>query len=381
LGGPHQRRIEALQQTEGWSMRSDGILVLDDVPLPKPHAREMDYVKPIHDNCEKRKTYGYLGVHLYYHHRSRPSYSLGLRPWLKTSELEGPLPSTAENPGRRRAREGEEKSRLDIGLEMIEGVLQRGRPFEAVVMDAWYTARWLMWELTRRHVAYVGEADQNRKFRIEESFSGEEPSGKLLDLDQIWARFGESMPRRDRRALGYDPEEAAQRDQRIGPLRAQAVEATIEGDKYTRVDQPVKIVLVEGLCEPRENEEGRRVLVTNRRQWSVEKILRLFSQRPKIEPVHRRGKQHEGWLSFQTCRLQALRCHLALCLLRGTLLQLLRAWSQQAASYSIRELIEHWIRAVARMQQSAEGRWQVYIGERNPVLSLLEAPRRSPPVR
>ena len=381
----NQRRVEALQQTKGWAMRSDGILILDDAPLPKPHAREMDYGKPIRDTCEKRTTYGYLAVHLYYHHSDRPSYSLGPRPWLKTSELEGPLPSTAEKNGRRRAEEGEEKSRLDIGLEMIEETIQQDRPFEAVVMDSWYTARWLLWELTRQGIAYVGEAGKNRKFRVGESGQVGKSSqggkrGKKLGFDQIWARHGESVPPRDREALGYDTKEAARRDQRIGPLRARAVEATIPGDQYTRVDQPVKLVLVEGLHEPREKDQGRKVLVTNRRNWSVEKILRLFSKRPAIEPVHRRGKQREGWLCFQTCRLQALRCHLALCLLRGTLLQLLRAWSQAAAAYSVRELIEHWIQAVAIMRKAEKGRWTVVLRRDHPAWSLLQAPRRSPPV-
>ena len=369
----NQRRVEALQQVEEWSMRSDGILILDDVPLPKPHAREMDYGKPIRDTCEKRTTYGYLAVHLYYHHRSRPGYSLGLRPWLKTSELEGPLPSTAEKTGRRRAKEGEEKSRLDIRLEMIEEIDRQDWPFEAVVMDSWYTARWLLWELTKQGIAYVGEASETRKFRVGE---GEEP----LDLEQIWERYGASMPPRDREALGYDPKEAVRRDRRIGSLRARAVDATMPGDQYTRVDQPVRLVLVKGLHEPREKDEGRRVLVTNRRDWSVEKILRLFSKRPTIEAVHRRGKQHEGWLNFQTEGLQALRCHLALCLLRGTLLRLLRAWSRAAAAYSVRELIEHWIQAVAIMQNAEKGRWTVALRRDHPAWTLLQAPRRSPPV-
>ena len=369
----NQRRVEALQQVEEWSMRSDGILILDDVPLPKPHAREMDYGKPIRDTCEKRTTYGYLAVHLYYHHRRRPGYSLGLRPWLKTSELEGPLPSTAEKTGRRRAKEGEEKSRLDVGLEMIEEIDRQDWPFEAVVMDSWYTARWLLWELTKQGIAYVGEASETRKFRVRE---GEEPLG----LEQIWERYGASMPPRDREALGYDPKEAVRRDRRIGSLQARAVDVTMLGDQYTRVDQPVRLVLVKGLHEPREKDEGRRVLVTNRRDWSVEKILRLFSKRPTIEAVHRRGKQHEGWLNFQTEGLQALRCHLALCLLRGTLLRLLRAWSRAAAAYSVRELIEHWIQAVAIMQNAEKGRWTVALRRDHPAWTLLQAPRRSPPV-
>ena len=333
----NQRRVEALQQVEEWSMRSDGILILDDVPLPKPHAREMDYGKPIRDTCEKQTTYGYLAVHL----------DIGL-------EM--------------------------IGLEMIEEIDRQDGPFEAVVMDSWYTARWLLWELTKQGIAYVGEASEPRKFRVGE---GEEP----LDLEQIWERYGASMPPRDREALGYDPKEAVRRDRRIGSLRARAVDATMPGDQYTRVDQPVRLVLVKGLHKPREKDEGRRVLVTNRRDWSVEKILRLFSRRPTIEAVHRRGKQHErrgkqheGWLNFQTEGLQALRCHLALCLLRGTLLRLLRAWSRAAAAYSVRELIEHWIQAVAIMQNAEKGRWTVALRRDHPAWTLLQAPRRSPPV-
>ena len=207
-----------------------------------------------------------------------------LRPWLKTSELEGPLPSTTEKTGRRRAEEGAEKSRLDIGLEMIEETVRQDRPFEAVVMDAWYAARWLLWELTRQGIAYVGEASQ-RRFRIqEESFSSAEEASKWKaskwEVEKIWERYGSSMPRRKREALGWDRREARLREERIGPLRARAVEATIPSDQYTRTEQPVKLVLVEGLCEPREKDEGRKILVTNRPDWSVEKILRLFSKRP-----------------------------------------------------------------------------------------------------
>jgi len=267
---------------------------------------------------------------------------------------------------------------------MIEETVRQDRPFEAVVMEAWYAARWLLWELTRQRIAYVGEASQ-RKFRIqEESFSSAEEASKWKEaskweVEKIWERYGSSMPRRKREALGWDRREARLREERIGPLRARAVEATIPSDQYTRTEQPVKLVLVEGLCEPREKDEGRKILVTNRPDWSVEKILRLFSKRPEIEKVHRRGKQREGWLCFHTQNLPALRRHLALILLRGTLLRLLRAWSQAAAAYSCRELIEHWIQAVAIMRKAEKDRWTVALRRDHPAWALLQAPRRGPP--
>jgi hypothetical protein len=40
-------RVERLQSQPGFQMHPKGIIILDDFPLPKPYAREMDYLTPI----------------------------------------------------------------------------------------------------------------------------------------------------------------------------------------------------------------------------------------------------------------------------------------------------------------------------------------------
>jgi len=81
----------------------------------------------------------------------------------------------------------------------------------------------------------------------------------------------------------------------------------------------------------------------NQLTWTTRHILRLFSCRPAIEQSHREGKQYAGWNDFHTRSLPALQCHLALCLLRTTLLSLLRHWVQPWSDYSSDEIIDHGI--------------------------------------
>ncbi len=78
-----------------------------------------------------------------------------------------------------------------------------------------------------------------------------------------------------------------------------------------------------GLSKPRYSQRAVNrffLLVTNQRTWTARHIVRLFSCRPVIEQTHRTGKQPAGWNDFHTRSLVVLRCHLALCLLRTTLL-------------------------------------------------------------
>jgi hypothetical protein len=345
--GLNWRRVEHLQRQPGFEMMAKGVIILDDFPLPKPHAREMEYLTPIWDNSLKREVMGYLIVHLYYYHPKRFSYSLYMEPWLKTSATGE---TVSKGDARRRARPGEERSRLDIGLEAVEEVLQRNLPFQALIIDSWYTVRWLGHELTQRGVAWVGEADSKRKFQI---------GHRVLSVPEIWERYGGRL----KRVKGLKKR-----------VRAYAIQAVIPPDRYTKVPQPVVLVLVEGLHRPRRKDDGRHLLVCNQPTWTAKRIIRLFSYRPKIEPSHRDGKQDEGWLEFHTRKLTGLRCHLALALIRDTLLRLMRAWEPQLAGYSLAQMIEHWIGYVADLTRDPMGRLRVHIDQDHPALSLICGP-------
>ena len=128
----------------------------------------------------------------------------------------------------------------------------------------------------------------------------------------------------------------------------------------------MQLVLVTGLHKARDNDKGYKVLVCNKRTWSTKRIVRLFSYRPKIEQVHRQGKQHEGWNEFHTRSIQALHAHIGVSLLRSTVLYLMQVWEPKLAKYSIRELINHFIAYLALLTTNATGNLRVHFSAHYP---------------
>lgn len=340
-----EQRLQHLWRVPAFAPRRKGVLIVDDCPLAKPYAEHMDYLSPIRDSNLKRTVMGYCMVHLYYDLPGMAGYSLYVEPWLKTS-LDGQTRSKPRH-GARRAREGEERSKLDIALDALEHYLPLIQFYEALLMDGWYTARWFCARLTEMSIPWIGEAGEDRKFQV---------AGRELWTNEIAQRY------RSRR-------------HRINGLRrrirAVAIPAVWLHDRNTRIDQPVMLVLVTGLGRARPDDKGYRLLVCNQVQWTAGRIVRLFSRRAHIEQVHRDGKQYAGWTDFHTRSLPALLCHLALCLLRLDLLHLCRLWYPVSATYSLADMIDHLLRCVFRLTRtSVTGHLQMHIPSQHPALAF-----------
>jgi hypothetical protein len=341
----HHQRVRQLQRIPMFAPHRKGVIIVDDFPLPKPYAKEMTYLTSIWDNNLKRSVPGYAVVHLYYHHPHRPGYSLYAEPWLKTSMDGSTTPKPKE--ARRRAKPGEERSKLDIALDALEAFLPEVESYEAVVFDSWYTARWFCCALTHQDVPWIGDASANQKFEV---------GSHYLTVPEIFAAYRT----RKRRVKGCKRR-----------VQAVAIPAVMRKDQYTKEDQPVMLVLVTGLTKPRDKDKGYKILVCNQLHWTVRRILRVFGCRPRIEQVHRDGKQHAGWNDFHTRSLDALKCHCALALLRSDLLTLLGIWFPPCAEYSLAEVNEHVIAHVARLTiNDVTGQIQVHLDARHPILAF-----------
>jgi hypothetical protein len=317
----NQQRLRRLQRVPACAPHRKGVIIVDDLPLAKPHAEEMRYLTPIWDSTLKRKVPGYSVVHLYYDALHRPGYSVYVEPWLKTS-VDGttqPKPRGQHRP----AREGEERSKLDIALDALTRYLPLFDAYEAVIFDSWYTARWFCHALTERGVRWIGEAGADKKFQVGTHY---------LSVPEIYQAYRT----RTRPVKGFKHR-----------VRAVLFPAVIQPDRCTKVAQPVLLALVIGLTRPRKNDKGYKLLVCNQLHWTLRHILRTYSCRPHIEAVHRIGKQHAGWNDFHTRSLAALSCHLMLSLLRCDLLMLSRIWFPVWANYSLAEIIDHLIGYVA----------------------------------
>lgn len=314
-------RVQQLQQLPESKMNRKGVILLDDWPLVKAFAEKMPYLSRIWDNNLKCSLLGYAIVHLYYYHPYLKSYSLGMCPWLKKS-LTGEKKSKGQ--ARRPAKEDEEKNKLDIGLMLIDQILP-GLNFAAIIFDNWYTARWFGHALTQRDHPWIGDAGVKQKFDVE---------GQYLSVPEIYEQYRHRL----RPVAGQKK-----------TVKALDLNAAIRPDRYTKVTQPVKLVLVTGLHKPRDNDKGYKVLVCNRRNYRLRRIVRLFNTRPKIEAVHRTGKQEAGWLDFHNRSVQALLCHLTFCMFRMDSLTWLQQSIPAARDFSIRQCLDYCLQVTIRV--------------------------------
>lgn len=322
-------RIQQLQRLPGYKSNRKGVVIVDDWPLLKPFAEAMPYLSPIWDNNLKCSLSGYAIVHLYYYHPVLQSYSLGMFPWLKKS-LTGEKKD--KKKARRPAQEDEEQSKLDVALMLVE-FLVRYLPFAAFVFDSWYTVRWFGYALSQMGRTWIGDAKSNQKFVI---------GNQYLTVAEIYEQFRHRL----------NPVAGQKKS-----VKAISFPATIRPDAYTKVSQPVKLVLVTGLHEPRDNDKGYKVLVCNQQHYRTRRIIRLFSYRPQIEQVHRHGKQEAGWLDFHNRSVPALLCHLTFCMFRCDCLAFMQQATPATLGFSPRWFIDHCLQITIRLVWFSDTGW------------------------
>jgi hypothetical protein len=336
-----QACVQWLQQQPETCVQAEGVLIVDDFPLPKPYARHMAYLQKVWDANLRHAVLGYHMVHLYYYH-PQISYSLMVEAWRKTS-LSGECDAKPTH-AHRRAKPGEERSKLDIALDGLAHFLPLLADKPTVVFDGWYFARWFVASLSALGVAWVTQAGVQRKFAVGEQYAS---------VPALIAHYRERLT----------PVVGLER-----PVRAYAVPAILRPDKYIRQPQAVLLVFVQGLLA-QDAPDAIRVLVCNRPDWPLVRILTCFGYRSQIEQAHRTGKQLAGWTDFHCRSWPSLQAHWALALLRSLLLTLLPLWTPPLQPFSLAQIIEHGLQAAARLHLDlAQAVCRLYLPRGHPVL-------------
>ncbi len=220
-------------------VEKDGILAIDDTIVEKT-GKNIEGAGWIFDHSKGRSVWGIQFV------TSVLSGDYGIYPvsaiiYQRKEMLE------KEN------RENEYRSKIEIQKENIEKCISSGLHFSTVTGDAWYFTSDLIEFLNNNRKDWVFQCKGNRRIKIR---------GRWTTLDSI--------------SLGYEDAETL----------------TISGNVYTawsiegriRGIGSVKIVISEGI-------NGRRYYATNRREWSIKKILKTYLHRWDIEVIHRDLKQ------------------------------------------------------------------------------------------
>jgi hypothetical protein len=340
----HLRMVAALQKRSTTRMAGDGVIVIDDMPILKPFAQKMEFLGTIYDSNRKRYELGYPLVHLYYYHPRTTSYSLSAALWRKSS-LTGECKRKPTN-AMRRAKAGEEKSKLDLALDMLEALLPQLAVKPTLLFDSWYCARWFVAQLSALGFAWISQASRQRKFETEAGY---------LDVPQLLDHYQERLAP----VPGFG-----------NAVRAYALPALMRPDEYIRYAQPVQLVLVQGYFA--QDKPGTiRLLVCNRRQWSIHRILRRYGYRTQIEFAHRTGKQLQGWGDFHSRRWPSLQAHCAIALMRAVLLTLLAISRQALRQLSMPQLLDLVIRQPADLDLNRPDRLRLILPRGHPALAVV----------
>lgn len=254
--------------------KCDGILVLDDTPIEKT-GKLMEGVGYIYSHSAGKSVLAHDVVSTLYVNGPE-EHPLHLELYLKKE--------VAPKLDRRF------KTRIEIALELLDRALWQVTP-EAVTFDAWYFARELVDFLKGKGTDWVARSKLNRK----------------VFYNDEWIRL--------EHLLTVLPSDCFTE-----------IEEEIEDEKYRyrgsmAVDlNGIGMVKLVVLKEELEGEKGI-VLVSNRLDWSDEKIVNIYKQRHRIEVFYRDCKQHLGLGEYQMRSMSGIVRHLSLVFLAYSLLE------------------------------------------------------------
>lgn len=247
-----------------WAQRQGGLgyLCLDDVVVEKPFAKRLPWVGWTYSPSQKRHVFGFHIV-LCFWCNGTLRIPVGFRLW-------------------RPKREGlaSYRTKLELAQDLVSGILRTGLPFEYLVFDLWYNARWFTQWLDRQQICWVSTLKGNALITYR---------GRTRPV-AVWAK---QLPRR-----------------RIAGNTCAWV-GTVHLPRYG----PVRLVVATN------GQGGLDYIVSNDQHRRGKTLLDRKRSRWNIETCFRDTKQLAGLGACQ-CRVpQAMERHVALVLLAFVVLQ------------------------------------------------------------
>jgi hypothetical protein len=197
------------------------------------------------------------------------------------------------------------RTKIDLGIELLEAAIQRKVPFSVILFDSWYLAEELVSMARYRKKDWISLLKKNRNLETN-SFVLKDAAGKPIRLDGPHIAVEELVPLIPRTAY-------------------QAV--TVKDKTYWTFTLAVRIP---GLGKVRlvvsfksaELTGTYVVLVTNRVDWSAQRIITLYLQRWPIETFYQDGKTHLGLDEYRMRIAEAIGKHWCLVFVAYSLLHL-----------------------------------------------------------
>ena len=204
-----------------------------------------------------------------------------------------------------RARHEPFRTKIALAIELVEAAIRDKVPFGMVVFDAWYLAEDLVQILARRRKDWISVLKKNRLLETA-SFHLRDANGWPLKLPGPHIAVEELVPVIP--ATAYRPVSVREQTYWCFTLAV-------------RIPSLGKVRIV--VSFEHEQVTGRYiVLVTNRTDWSVAKIIGLYLQRWPTETFYQDSKGHLGFSEYRMRNIEAIGKHWCLVFVAYSLLHL-----------------------------------------------------------
>ena len=197
------------------------------------------------------------------------------------------------------------RTKIDLGLAFLEAAIQHTVPFNVLLFDSWYLAEELVSRARSRKKDWLSLLKKNRNVETQ-SFVLKDAAGKPLQLEGPHIAVEDLVPL-------------------IPPTASR--EVTVGDKTYWTFTLAVRLpgrgkVRVVVSFKNAELTGTYAVLVTNRVDWSAQRILTLYLQRWPIETFYQDGKGHLGLDMYRMRNAEAIGKHWCLVFVAYALLHL-----------------------------------------------------------
>ena len=197
------------------------------------------------------------------------------------------------------------RTKIDLGIALLEAAIQHKVPFSVLVFDSWYLAEELVSMARYRNKDWISLRKKNRNLETT-SFTLKDAAGQPIQLEGPHLAVEELVPL-------------------IPPTAYRAV--TVGDKTYWTFTLAVRLP---GLGKVRlvvsfKNAEltgTYAVLVTNRVDWGAQRIIARYLQRWPIETFYQDGKTHLGLDEYRMRNAEAIGKHWCLVFVAYSLLHL-----------------------------------------------------------
>jgi len=281
----NEERLKFLQNNLQTRSVESGLLIIDDSILEKT-GKKMEGTSYHYSNSKKKSINGHNLVTSHYKD-DKKDYPLHFELYRRKQELEaaGELDKF--------------KTKIAIAIELIDAAIAAKIRSKVAVFDSWYLAKQICDHLGLHGIDWVSRAKLNRVINL--------PGGKTNLKEWI-----QDLPTSH---FTSHPVPFQLRDEDSGEeIAYQFV--------YERILSLSKLGTVKCVVIKRRlTDETGIILVSNRIDWDMEKIITIYKMRWKIETFYRDSKQNLGLGKYYLRTLTGIKRHWALVVLSYTFLQ------------------------------------------------------------